>query len=75
MRNFFAGSHTKLSALVGMLQEVYTSRFWKYFVFIIFTSVACAIGPQVLPLPQLIFPSKTWFFGNLFEFSMVEITF
>ncbi len=30
---------------------------------------------QVLPHPQLIFPSKTWFFlGNLFEFSVSEIT-
>jgi len=30
---------------------------------------------QVLPHPQLIFfPSKTWFFGNLFEFSAAEIT-
>jgi hypothetical protein len=28
---------------------------------------------QVLPRPQLIFPSKTWFFGNLFEFSVAEI--
>jgi hypothetical protein len=24
---------------------------------------------QMLPCPQLIFPSKTWFFGILFEFS------
>jgi hypothetical protein len=30
---------------------------------------------QVLPRPQLIFPSKTWFFWNLFEFSETEITF
>ncbi len=30
---------------------------------------------QVLPRPQLIFPSKTWFFWNLFDFSVVEITF
>jgi len=29
---------------------------------------------QVLPHPQLIFPSKTWFFWNLFEFSTGEIT-
>jgi hypothetical protein len=29
---------------------------------------------QVLSYPQLIFPCKTWFFGNLFEFSMVKIT-
>jgi hypothetical protein len=29
---------------------------------------------QVLPRPQLIFPFKTWFFGNLFEFSAAEIT-
>ncbi len=29
---------------------------------------------QVLPRPQLIFPPKTWFFGNLFEFSVTEIT-
>jgi hypothetical protein len=29
---------------------------------------------QVLPHPQLIFPSKTWFFWNLFEFSAAEIT-
>jgi hypothetical protein len=33
------------------------------------TSVA-----QVLPRPELIFPSKTWFFGNLCEFSAAEIT-
>jgi hypothetical protein len=29
---------------------------------------------QMLPHSQLIFPSKTWFFGNLFEFSAAEIT-
>jgi len=29
---------------------------------------------QVLPCLQLILPSKTWFFGNLFEFSETEIT-
>jgi hypothetical protein len=29
---------------------------------------------QVLSRPQLIFPSKTWFFENLFEFSAAEIT-
>ncbi len=29
---------------------------------------------QVLPHPQLIFPSKTWFFGNLLEFSAAEIS-
>jgi hypothetical protein len=30
---------------------------------------------QVLPCPQLIFPSKTWFFWNLLEFfSAAEIT-
>jgi len=30
---------------------------------------------QVLPHPQLIFPSKTWFFGILlFEFSAAQIT-
>jgi hypothetical protein len=29
---------------------------------------------QVLPCPELNFPSKTWFFGNLFEFSAAEIT-
>jgi hypothetical protein len=29
---------------------------------------------QVLPHPQLIFPSKTWVFWNLFEFSAAEIT-
>ncbi len=29
----------------------------------IHTSVACAIFAQVLPRPQLIFPSKTWIFG------------
>jgi hypothetical protein len=29
----------------------------------------------MLPCPQLIFPSKTWFFGNLLEFSAAaEIT-
>jgi hypothetical protein len=28
--------------------------------------------PQVLPCPQLIFPSKTWVFGNLFEFSKIN---
>jgi hypothetical protein len=37
------------------------------------TSVACALA-QVLPRPQLIFPSKTWFFWNLIEFSAAEIT-
>jgi hypothetical protein len=37
------------------------------------TSVACAVA-QVLPCPQLIFPSKTWFFGKLFEFSVAKIT-
>jgi hypothetical protein len=37
------------------------------------TSLACALA-QVLPHPQLIFPSKTSFFGNLFEFSAAEIT-
>jgi hypothetical protein len=31
------------------------------------TSAACALA-QVLPRPQLIFPSKTWFLLNLFEF-------
>jgi hypothetical protein len=29
---------------------------------------------QVLSCPQLIFPSKTWAFWNLFEFSVAEIT-
>jgi len=29
---------------------------------------------QVLPHPRQISPSKTWFFGNLFEFSAAEIT-
>jgi hypothetical protein len=29
---------------------------------------------QVLPCPQLIFPSKTWVFWNLFEFSAAKIT-
>jgi hypothetical protein len=29
---------------------------------------------QVLPHPQLIFASKTWFFWNLFEFSAAEIS-
>ncbi len=29
---------------------------------------------QVLPHPQLHFPSKTWIFWNLFEFSVAEIT-
>jgi hypothetical protein len=29
---------------------------------------------QVLPRPQQIFPSKTLFFWNLFEFSTAEIT-
>jgi len=29
---------------------------------------------QVLPRPQLIFPSKTCFFGIYFEFSAAEIT-
>jgi len=36
------------------------------FRYVVDTSVACAIGPsvtQVLPHPQLISPSKTWFFG------------
>jgi len=28
---------------------------------------------QVFPLPQLIFPFKTWFFKNLLEFSAAEI--
>jgi hypothetical protein len=36
--------------------------------------VARAIGPSVLPHPQVIFPSKTWFFWNLFEFFAAEIT-
>jgi hypothetical protein len=29
---------------------------------------------QVLPRPQLIFPSKTWASWNLFEFSVAKIT-
>jgi hypothetical protein len=29
---------------------------------------------QVLARPQLIFPSKTWFVWNLFEFSAAKIT-
>jgi hypothetical protein len=39
-----------------------------------YTSVACAVGPSVTTRPQQIFPSKTWFFRNLFEYSAVEIT-
>jgi len=39
-----------------------------------YTSVARAIGPSVLPHPQVIFPSKTLVFWNLFEFSVAEIT-
>jgi hypothetical protein len=39
----------------------------------ILTSVTCALA-QVLPCSQLIFPSKTWFSWNLFEFSAAEIT-
>jgi hypothetical protein len=31
------------------------------------TSVACAVA-QVLPRPQLIFPSKTWFLGIYLNF-------
>jgi hypothetical protein len=30
--------------------------------------VACAIGPSVLPHPQLIFPSRTWFSGIYLNF-------
>jgi len=37
------------------------------------TSVAWLLA-QVLQRPQLIFPSKIWFFWNLFEFSAAEIT-
>ncbi len=36
--------------------------------------MARAIGPSVLPCPQVIFPSKTLVFWNLFEFSVAEIT-
>jgi len=40
------------------------------------TSVACAVVPKCYHvLPKLIFPSKTWFFGNLFEFSVAKIAF
>jgi len=39
------------------------------------TIVCLCLWPKLLPHPQLIFPSKTWFFGgNLFEFSVAEIT-
>ncbi len=42
---------------------------------IIITSVACAVGPSVsYHILNWFFPSKTWFFWNLFEFSAVEIT-
>jgi len=38
------------------------------------TSVACAVGPIVSTSSTDFFPSKTWFFWNLFEFSVAEIT-
>jgi hypothetical protein len=43
--------------------------------FHLFTLVCPVLLTQVLPHPQLIFPSKTWFFWNLFEFSAAEITY
>jgi len=38
-----------------------------------YISVAHAIGPQVLPHPQLIFPSKTWFFGIYLNFQWQKL--
>jgi hypothetical protein len=42
---------------------------WQYVSSMLFvTSVACAVGASVLLCPQLIFPSKTWFFGIYLNF-------
>jgi len=46
-----------------------------YIYIIIVTSVACVLLlAQVLPHPQLIFPSKPWFFGIYLNFQPAEIT-
>jgi len=53
---------------------IYVSIFWtaKY------EKKSCLdwiVSLQVLSRSQLIFPSKAWFFGNLFEFSVAEVTY
>jgi hypothetical protein len=50
-------------------------KLWNQLIFRHIMSVASALGPQVLPCPQLIFPSKTWSFGIYLNFQWAEITF
>jgi hypothetical protein len=55
--------------LVSFQSSLFLAKWSQLFLCSIQTSAA-----QVLPRPQLIFPSKTGFLGDLFEFSVTEIT-
>ncbi len=59
------GHQAKLSSY--QIDPILTVTDLRILCIMITTSVACALA-QVLPRPQLIFPSKTWFFGIYLNF-------
>ncbi len=59
LKNFIQGFHDLITNFITFIGHL-NCEFHEY------TSVACAIGASVLRHPQVIFPSKTWFFWNLF---------
>jgi hypothetical protein len=61
---------TLLKTVYCLICPIFRGYGWRFEVnYILLVPLA-----QVLPCPQLNFPSKTWFFGNLFECSVADIT-